>query len=91
MSLRECGERCARVRTDEAFGSGPRTEARRDAIDLYIVELDGPKELVQHWMPLYIAPEAALVPATKQYFRFLVRVVGKVPREDVLGELARLH
>ena len=91
MSLWECGEGGARVWTDKAFGSRPRTEARRDAIDLHIVELDRPKELMQHWMPLYIAPEAALVPATEQYFGFFVRVVGKVPREDVLGELARLH
>ena len=79
MSLRECGERGARIRTNEAFGSRPSTEACRDTIDFYIVELNGPKELVEHWMPLYFASEAALVPATEQDFRFFVRVVRKVP------------
>ena len=42
-------------------------------------------------VPYDVASEAVRVPPAEQNLRLLVRVVRQVPREDVLGELSRLH
>ena len=63
------------VRAHQAVGTWARAKASRDAVDLDVVKLDGPEELVLDRVPLDVAGEAVRVPPTEQYFRLLVRVV----------------
>lgn len=42
-------------------------------------------------MPLYVTRKSVCVPASEKNLRFLVGVIAQIPREHVLGQLARLH
>ena len=59
------GESCkggSTIRAHQAVGTWARAKASRDAIDLDIVKLDGPKELVHDRVPLDVAGKAVRVP-----------------------------
>jgi len=91
MRLGERGQRGSRIGADRAVGTRAIAEAGRNTIDLHIVKLNGPKEPLDDGVPLEFASELLWVPAAEQDFGLLLRVIGHVPRVDVLVELLRLH
>ena len=75
MSLRERRKRGSTIGTNQTVRSWARAEARRDTVDLDIVQFDRPEKFVQDWVPLDVTAKAILVPASKKNLRFFIRVV----------------